>query len=476
MSIRWRILGALVLAIALTASLSLGVGYYVAQRQFDAFVSQLGRREAQNLAGRLSRAYTEAAGWETLDIALDGAGYLYEKEAEHGEGDDGKHDGDESELFHIDRIRIVIVDVAGVIIRDNFLELAIGQFAPDLSGEQIEVLDLRNGLIVGFAYVDVHQDFLATESLGFLRELFISSAFGVLCIIVSAVLLATSLSKRITAPIAALTRATQTIARADDATLLPIASSDELGQMSMAFNKMVNALQRQRDLRRRLVNDVSHELNTPLTIIQLEAKGLLDNLQTPKQAAQHIIQEVSMLRNLVSDLSYLAATEPGELEPQVEPCALDKLLSSEVERWQPQALAQSISLSLHPLPQLPALQLDSARMRQALGNIIHNALQHAEQGQVIVAATMENEGYVQISVSDDGAGIAAKDIPHVFHRFYRAEQPGGRGAGLGLDIARAIIEAHGGTISLHSDGIGRGTTVEFRLPVSADKSLSNQKG
>ena len=319
--------------------------------------------------------------------------------------------------------------------------------------------------------MDVHQNFLATESHGFLRELFISSAFGVLCIIVSAVLLATSLSKRITAPIAALTQATQTIARADDATLLPIASSDELGQMSMAFNKMVSALRRQRALRRRLVNDVSHELNTPLTIIQLEAKGLLDDLQTPKKAAQNIIQEVSMLRNLVSDLSYLAETEPGELEPQVEPCAIDRLLSREVERWQPQALAQSISLSLRPLPRMPVLLLDLARMRQALGNIIHNALQHSEQGQVIVAAILENEEFVQISVSDDGAGIAARDIPHVFHRYYRAEQSGGRGTGLGLDIARAIIEAHGGTISLQSDGIGRGTTVKFRLPVSAENSI-----
>ena len=471
MPLRWRIMGALVLAIALTASLSLGVGYYGAQRQFDAFVSQLGRQEAQTLAGRLSQAYTEAAGWETLDNALAGAGYLYENEAEHGEGDEGSHDQDESKLFHVDRIRVVIVDVAGMIIRDNFLALEIGQTAPDLSGKQIEVLDLRTGVIVGFVYVDVHQDFLATESHGFLRELFISSAFGVFCIIVSAVLLATSLSKRITAPIAALTRATQTIARADDATLLPIASSDELGQMSMAFNKMVSALRRQRDLRRRLVNDVSHELNTPLTIIQLEAKGLLDDLQTPKKAAQNIIQEVSMLRNLVSDLSYLAETEPGELEPQVEPCAIDRLLSREVERWQPQALAQSISLSLRPLPRMPVLLLDLARMRQALGNIIHNALQHSEQGQVIVAAILENEEFVQISVSDDGAGIAARDIPHVFHRYYRAEQSGGRGTGLGLDIARAIIEAHGGTISLQSDGIGRGTTVKFRLPVSAENSI-----
>ena len=470
MSIRWRILGILVLAIALTASLSLLVGYYFTQRQFDAFVSELGRREAQDLAGRLSEAYTDAAGWETADIALAEAGYVYDREAENHERDEGKDDENESELFHVDRIRVVIVDATGMIVRDNFLELETGEIAPDLNGQQIEVLNLNTGRIVGFVFVDVYQNFLATESLGFLRELFVSSALAVLFIFVIAVLLSASLSKRITAPITALTRATQTIARLNEVNLLPIVSSDELGQMSMAFNKMVSALQRQRDLRRRLINDVSHELNTPLTVIQLEAKALLDNLQTPTGAARHIIQEVSMLRNLVTDLSTLAETEPGELQLQLEPRPIGNLLISEVARWQPQAQARNIILSLHPLPPLPTLQVDQTRLRQALGNIIDNALQHTEQGQVVVSATVESEEYLQISVSDDGAGIAATDVPHVFHRTYRAEQTRSSGAGLGLDIARAIIEAHGGAIALRSDGIGRGTTVEFRLPISSDDS------
>ena len=226
--------------------------------------------------------------------------------------------------------------------------------------------------------------------------------------------------------------------------------------MSMAFNKMVNALQRQRDLRRRLINDVSHELNTPLTVIQLEAKALLDNLQTPTGAARHIIQEVSMLRNLVTDLNTLAETEPGELQLQLEPRPIGNLLISEVARWQPQAQARNIILSLHPLPPLPNLQLDQARLRQALGNIIDNALQHTEQGQVVVSATVESEEYLQISVSDDGAGIAAGDVPHVFHRYYRAEQTRSSGTGLGLDIARAIIEAHGAPLRCVALVLGAG--------------------
>ena len=475
MSLRWRILRVLILIIALTVSLSLGAGYYVAQRQFNAFVDELGRKEAGNLARRLSQAYTEADGWETLDAALSEAGYLYDNEPEHREGDEGEGDRDESGLFHADRIRIVIADLEGRVIRDNFSELAPAQAAPDLVGQRTEILDLQKGQTAGYAYVDVNQDFLARESLGFLRELLFSSLIGGLLIIVTALLLATSLSKRITAPVAALTQAAQDVAQLDDATLLPVTSADELGQMSRAFNQMTTALQRQRGLRKRLIHDVSHELNTPLTVIQLEAKGLLDDLQRPRQAARHIIQEVKMLRNLVNDLNWLAETDSGELQLNMEQYAVHRLLTGEVERWQPQAQTHHISLSLLPLPPLPALRLDPMRMSQALGNIIHNALQHTDQGRVTVAARVERDEYVQISVTDDGAGIAAADLPHIFHRFYRTDQSrsrGAGGAGLGLDIARTIIEAHGGAIAVHSDGIGCGTMVQFRLPLPAGISTN----
>ena len=140
------------------------------------------------MAGRLSEAYTDAAGWETADIALAEAGYVYDREAENHERDEGKDDENESELFHVDRIRVVIVDATGMIVRDNFLELETGETAPDLNGQQIEVLNLNTGRIVGFVFVDVYQNFLATESLGFLRELFVSSALAVLFIFVIAVL------------------------------------------------------------------------------------------------------------------------------------------------------------------------------------------------------------------------------------------------------------------------------------------------
>ncbi len=469
MSLRWRITRVLIIVIVLTIAWNWAASYYTIQRQLDAFVSGLGRIEASNLARQLSRAYTAVKGWDTVDMALSTAGYLYESETEHREGHESN--GEDDEGFHIDRLRVVIVDLAGRSIRDNFSELEIGEMARVLSGQRREIQDLQTGQVVGFVYLDVNQNFLETESSGFLRELLLSFIASGLFILIIALLLATSLSRRITAPISALISAAQAVAQRDDATLLPITSNDELGQMSATFNQMTTALQRQRDLRKRLINDVSHELNTPLTVIQLEAKGLLDDLQEPGPAAQHIIQEVTMLRNLVNDLNWLAETDSGELQLRLEQCDLGQLLISEVERWQPQAQARRISLSLNSGSQLPTFQLDPARVRQALGNIIHNALQHSEGGQVIIAATLEQDKYVEISVADDGAGIEPADLPHIFDRFYRAEQSRSPGRGLGLDIARAIIEAHGGAIAVKSEGIGRGTTVEFRLPLQADSQL-----
>ena len=469
MSLRWRTLLVLLLMIVLTVSLSFAVGYYATQRQFDDFVSELGRHEAESLAMHLSRAYTEVVGWQTIDTALEQAGYFYgAPETDHRENAESESNEEESALFHVDRIRVIILDVAGRIVRDNFSELETGQTAPDLSGKRTRIVDLRTSQTVGYAYVDVHQDFLEIESLGFLRELLLRSAISGLLIITIALLLANLFSKYIIAPVIALTRAAQAIVQLDDATMLPVASADELGQMSIAFNQMTSALQRQRDMRRQLISDVSHELNTPLTIVQLEAKGLLDNLQTPTEAAQNITQEVAILRNLVSDLNWLAETDTGELQLQVEACEMSKLLTSEVARWQNQAQARQISLTLESRPFLPILKLDPGRIRQALGNIIYNALQHSEDGKVIIAATVEDGNFVQISVQDNGEGIAAEDLLHVFDRFYRTDQSRSRGTGLGLNIARSIIEAHNGSIVIYSKGIGQGTRVRFRLPLSAD--------
>ena len=180
---------------------------------------------------------------------------------------------------------------------------------------------------VGYVYMDVNHEFLSSESQGFLNTLLYITAISGILTVGIAVLLATWLSKRITSPVTALTEATQAIAQGDSARL-PVASSDELGRMSAAFNRMISSLETQRELRRQLINDVSHELNTPLSVILLEAKGLRDGLQTAEGASDHIIQEVNRLRGLVTDLDWLAETDQGELKLSLQASSVYELLTA----------------------------------------------------------------------------------------------------------------------------------------------------
>ena len=467
MSLRWRIMGPMVLVIVLTVLISVGVGYYATQSRLGVFVDEIGGEEASRLARSLSQEYTASDGWETVDSPLGEAGYLYEGVVQ-GERSEGREEGHD-ELLHEERVRIVIVGADGRVVRDNLSELLPGTVAADLDGHREAIFDLIANQPVGQVYVDVNSELLSAESHGFLSTLlYVIIIAGALTVGV-AVLLAAWLSKRIAAPVTALTEATQVIAQGDMAQL-PVTSSDELGRMSVAFNRMTSALETQRELRRRLINDVSHELNTPLSVILLEAKGLRDGLQTPEIASDHIIQEVDRLRGLVTDLDWLAETDHDELRLASETCSVLELLATEVDRWQPQSRTRQVELSLQVSDGLPNLDLDRLRMSQALGNVISNAINCTEPGgSIVIRAGLDADDALSISVADDGIGIHVADLPHVFDRFYRTDQArshGIGGTGLGLAITRAVVEAHGGTITAESDGPGHGTTVTIRVPLN----------
>ena len=467
MSLRWRIMGSSVLVIVLTVLISFGVGYYTTQYSLGVFVDEIGDDEASQLAQNLSREYTAAGGWETVDRPLSEAGYIYDGDPQRERSEESERES--FELFHQDPIRVVIAGVDGLVVKDNLSELLSGTTAPDLDGHRGTVFDLTTNQPVGHVYVDVNHEFLSTESHGFLNTLLYITVIGGTLTVGVAILLAAWLSGRITAPVTALTEATQAIAQGDT-TQLPVTSSDELGQMSAAFNQMTSALETQRDLRRRLINDVSHELNTPLSVIQLEAKGLRDGLQTPESASDHIIHEVGRLRGLVTDLNWLAETDYGEMRLTLETSSIHELLAAEVDRWQPQSQSRQVELSLQVSADLPDMDLDRMRISQALGNVLSNAINYTEAGgNIVLGAGLESDETLAISIIDDGIGIHATELPHVFDRFYRTDQSRSRGIagkGLGLAITRAIVEAHGGTVAATSDGLGQGVTVTCRLPLN----------
>ena len=480
MSLYWRFLGAFVLLILFAVSLSVGIGYYATLDQLDTYGGELSSKAAELVAQKLGQSYTYSDGWETLVVTVSetGSGSLISSRREQEQRHEDNVQEEHYVLFHKrvngDEI-LVFVDVGDeYAFYDDLSDLPQDRVASELN-EQIaneQVVNVSNDSArraVGYAILDFYQAFGATESRNFVRGLLYTTVIGGLLTVAIALLLAAWLSKRISTPVTALTQAFQTIAQRGETALLPVTSSDELGQMSSAFNKMTTALQAQRDLRNRLLNDVSHELSTPLSIIRLEAHALRKGLQSPSQAADRIVQEVNMLGNLVRDLDWLAETESDELQLAVEPCSIDQLLTAELARWQQQAEMDRIRLSLQLPPELPNFNLDPMRMSQALGNVIDNALRHTQAGgQVEVATTIEAGRQLTVLVTDDGAGISSADLPHVVDRFYRADRSRSRrtgGAGLGLAITRAVVEAHGGTVSISSDGLGRGTSVRIDLPL-----------
>ncbi len=466
-SLRWRIMGSMVFVIVLTVLISIGVGYFTTQARLGAFVDQMGDDAASQLARNLSREYTASRGWETVDRPLSEAGYIYNGvlQRERSEESEGEH----FEFFHQDPVRVVVAGADGRVVTDNFFELLPGITAPELDGHRAAVRDLATNQTVGHVYVDVNHEFLSTETHGFLNTLLYITLIGGMLTAGVAVLLAAWLSKRVTAPVTALTEAAQAIAQGNT-TRLPVTSSDELGRMSAAFNRMTSTLETQRDLRKRLIDDVSHELNTPLSVIRLEAKGLRDGFQTPESASDQIIQEVDRLRGLVTDLNWLAETDYGELRLTLQASSVYELLTAELDRWQSQSRARQVGLSLQVSADLPDIDLDRMRMSQALGNVVSNAIHGTEaSGSIVLKAGLVSDEALAISVVDDGIGIHPADLPHVFDRFYRTDHFRSRGiagTGLGLAITRAIVEAHGGTMSVASDGLGQGVAVTISLPLN----------
>ena len=239
--------------------------------------------------------------------------------------------------------------------------------------------------------------------------------------------------------------------------------SGEVRALARAFNAMSARLEANEDERRRLLADVSHELRTPLSVIRGNLEGMLGGLY-PADAAHLdvILEETRVLARLVDDLRTLSLAESGVLRLHREPTDLAELLREVATAHQARADASGVALEVRVDGELPSIELDPARTRQVVGNLLANALRYTpSDGQVTLSAERDGER-VTVEVSDTGPGIGTEALGRIFDRFYRsADSPG---SGLGLPIARSLVTAHGGEISASSEP-GQGTTIRFSLPV-----------
>jgi two-component system, OmpR family, sensor histidine kinase BaeS len=265
------------------------------------------------------------------------------------------------------------------------------------------------------------------------------------------------------APVGELIEAAGRVEAGEVGAQVPERGPEEVRQLARAFNAMTSRLEETDASRRRLLADVSHELRTPLTVMQGNLEGMLDGLYPIDQ--EHlapVLEETRVLARLVEDLRTLSLSESGTLRLHREPTDVGRLLEEVAVAHRVAADAAGVSLSVRAAPDLPTIEVDPARLRQVIGNLVANALRFTPSGgSITLGATRSGDG-IGLTVRDTGAGMEPDAVAHAFDRFTRS--PDSSGTGLGLPIARNLVEAHGGTIVLRSTP-GEGTTVEVQLPV-----------
>lgn len=315
--------------------------------------------------------------------------------------------------------------------------------------------ELRSGSELSLA----EQDFLARTS----QALLLAGLVGLL----GAVLMGVALSGAFLRPVRSLMHAAQQLEQGHLRQEVPVVSDDELGQLSRAFNQMSAELARADDQRRQMTADITHDLSTPLQVIAGYMEMLEDDRSalTP-QRARIVMTEVERLRRLVADLGTLVQADGGALDIQRQPLAPHALLESVLHSFEGVAHRQGVIVRVDASPDLPLINADEDRMMQVLANLVDNALRHTPAGGEVRLAAQSAGASVSFLVQDNGSGIDAEDLPYVFDRFYRTDRARGGASGkmgLGLAIARALVAAQDGEITIDSAGRGRGTTAVVRF-------------
>ena len=305
----------------------------------------------------------------------------------------------------------------------------------------------------------------------FRAAVFESLGYAALAAALVAVLVSLFLSERIVAPLRALTRATKRIAAGHYDERVSVDGEDEFSQLAGSFNQMAAQLEQTESMRRRLVGDVAHELRTPLTTIKGSLEGLLDGvLQPDAETFTQILQESDRLNRLVDDLQELSRVESGAYVLDKQPLDVTALAATALKRLARPFSEKQVALRSNLTPDLPPLHADEDRILQVLANLLNNALQYTPAGGTVTLSAQKNAEFLQFSVSDSGIGLSATDRDLVFTRFYRVDKSrsrqSGGGSGIGLTIARHLVEAHGGQIWVESDGVGQGSIFYFTLPLS----------
>ena len=439
----------LILAFLLISVLGIGLAAILARvvttREFDGFVMGELRNEFVAQAASYYQAHGSWAGV---------AEYLRQRDPPPEPGAPPRP----PQFVLLDQSDVVIIPVQPYRSGDRLPASEVERGAP------VEVLGRRVGTVIDGAQRPALSPREA-QYLASAQRALSQAAFGAALI---ALLGGILLARNLTRPLRDLTHAIEAMAQGELKQEVPVRSTDELGTLTVAFNKLSSDLARSNELRRQMTADIAHDLRTPLSVINAYIDGLRDGVFRPTpERFEAMHTEMRHLQTLVEDLRTLSVADAGELPIQRVPVSAEALLDRLARAHTPQAEAQSLTLQVLIEPGLPDMMVDPERMIQVLGNLVTNALRYTPCGGQIRLRAYRQRGAVALAVQDTGAGISPDTLPHVFDRFYRGDQARTRDgeSGLGLAIAKSIVEAHGAKIEVESK-LGEGTSFTVLIPVA----------
>jgi two-component system, OmpR family, sensor histidine kinase BaeS len=483
-SLIFKLMGAFLLVIAIGSAVIAILTSQATRNAFNLYTTRSGQVWAQRLAPDLANYYSQTNSWNGVDAVLqsDFGSLISPSGMGMGQGRRyGQGLQNSGGMMAGMGQRLILADENG---------LVVGDTQGELIGKVISASELKNGAaitinnsLVGTLIVTPNDlassNTPASEFLASVNQAIVSSAViagGI------ALILGTVLFLQIIKPLRLLKDAATAIASGDLDQRVSIRSSDELGDLGSAFNKMAESLASAEIRRRRLVADVAHELRTPLAAIQGTLEGMQDGvLPLDEEQVSALYSETMLLNRLVGDLKLLSLAEAGQLKLEKQETEPSILIHQIVDRAKPQSDLKSVRLETDLPPDLPIMWMDSDRITQVLNNLIGNALRYTPEGGTITvqASHLTATALMEISVRDTGQGINPDDLPYVFDRFYRADKSRTRssgGSGLGLAIVKQLIEAHGGMVRAESpiyndlNQRGYGTKISFTIPVQNNRA------
>ena len=438
-------------AVILSAAL-LSVGWYVSAesgQQADRTASMRSEVQAERVRTALTEHFADSKGWQGAQPAVE-------------------------RLSKLLAARIVVRDAGGAIVADSHRRLGPPRFEHGVRGAPLLTADGTNVGSIDFVSA---RAFLEGQRLEPLDSdladrvgqalLWAGLAAGGAGIVAVGLI-----ARRALSPVRALSTAAERLGRGDLAQRVDLSTGDEIGHLGETFNRMAADLEQAERQRRSLMADVAHELRTPLSNIRGYVEAMRDGVAERDDATLGIVQQqIAHLTRLVEDLRLLALAEAGELTLHLQPERMNDLLRSVADAFGPRAAAKGVAVRREPAEELPPVSMDRSRVEQVLHNLVENAVTHTpEGGAVTLTASAAGPGFLRVSVADTGPGMERDALDAVFERFYRLDPSRARatgGAGLGLTIAKHLIEAQGGRIWAESEP-GQGSTFIFELPLTAD--------